>query len=763
MGAAQDTDHLTAELTLDRLSQALESALSGLGQRCVARALCELLDVDTVLLAELPISVHASTARVLDGWSHGRPVDSFTYEIAGSPCDLTLRQGVCVHERGVAAAYPADLALSEDGIEGYAGRVLCDRDGSARGLLVALSTRPLSNSRSVVQAFAAFAALALAELEHQRWRREHDGRHSLIHELVERLSDAVAVVMVDPPIPMNLPVMQQVRLLTEQARLSAVNEAVALLAGVPSARLLNGRLADLYGPDTPALVQAWLRDGCQADARRIVRAGPDGTEVHWDCMLIPVIDQDHLVRVWAMNRDVTRHERHTQAVRRQALLDPLTGLGNRAALHEHLQHLADAAGCPHAVVVLDVHQFRAINDAMGHATGDGVLQVLASRMAGWRDGAWQHQAFRLAADEFALVMQPTGCTSGPPTACGPCRPSLEALATCLHEPMQIAQTELSVTLTMGLAHSDGTLSDADTLLWRADLAKRQARERGQTLVEYDRSLEPTTRLDLSMRADLRLAVTREEFVLRYQPKVAPDSGRLVGLEALIRWPHPRTGREVSPADFIPYVEATSYIHPVTRWVIHQALTDLASLPDQPDLCMAVNISAKNLLDEGFVATVQQALAHHGVAAHRLELELTESSFLASPKMARQQVEALSALGVRVSIDDFGTGFSSLSYLQDLPVHAIKVDQAFVRPMGHTAKSATIVRIAVELAHALGMQAIAEGVETAELVPELARMGYDAIQGYVVSRPVPLHEALQAARQWQASLQDLSGAHAGSAG
>jgi EAL domain-containing protein (putative c-di-GMP-specific phosphodiesterase class I) len=317
--------------------------------------------------------------------------------------------------------------------------------------------------------------------------------------------------------------------------------------------------------------------------------------------------------------------------------------------------------------------------------------------------------------------------------------------------MQVSQTELSVTLSIGCAHHSADCDSLDTLLWRADLARRHARERGLTLVEYDDALQPPARrLDLSLRADLRQAVVNEQFVLRYQPQVRPATGELVGFEALIRWPHPRTGREVSPAEFIPYVEATSYIHPVTRWVLDRALADLASLEDGAQLSMAVNISAKNLLHDGFVPMVRAALARHGVAPHRLELELTESSFLTSPQTARQQVEALSALGVRVSIDDFGTGYSSLSYLQDLPVHAIKVDQSFVRPMRDTARSATIVRVAVELAHALGMAAVAEGVESPELVPRLAQMGYDAVQGYAIARPLPLQEALRAGLAWGAA-------------
>lgn len=750
MGQARDTDRTpTQHDPLVRLCETLQQVLAHPAPHGLARSLCELLGVDTVLLAELPLASASTTANVLEGWSHGSPAERFSYALAGSPCDVTLRQGVCVHPRGVALAYPEDVALADGAVEAYAGHVLRDRDGVPRGLLVALSREPLQDSDWIAQVFVAFSALALAELEHRRWRREHDGRAMFIHELVERLSDAVAVLVVDPPLDLQQPVPEQARHLMAHARVTAAN---ATAAGHPSragVTLLGAGLAELHGAEAAPLVSAWLAHGRPSTPHRIVHTDAQGDEMHWDCMLIPVVDQDHLVRIWSMKRDMTRHERHVDVIRRQALIDPLTGLGNRAALHERLQDRYARSSHRLAMALLDVHQFRAINEAMGHATGDGVLQIIATRLARWSEPGWTREAFRLAADEFAVLIEAQDVSGGAPPDL---RTPLDRLAAALQEPMQVSQTDLSITLAVGCArHGDGC-SSPDTLLWRADLAKRHARERGLTLVEYDDTLQPPMRrLDLGLRADLRQAVVQQQFVLRYQPKVRPACGTLVGFEALIRWPHPRSGHEVSPAEFIPYVEATSYIHPVTRWVLDQALNDLAGLHDHPQLSMAVNISAKNLLDDGFVPMVQQALARHGVAPRRLELELTESSFLTSPQTARQQVEALSALGVRVSIDDFGTGYSSLSYLQDLPVHAIKVDQAFVRPMLGTAKSATIVRIAVELAHALGMQAIAEGVETPDLVPLLAAMGYDAIQGFAIARPMPLHDALRTSLAWSATM------------
>jgi len=596
---------LAGESPLNQVSQAIEALLAaGPGVGSLAATLAHLLGLDGVLLGELPPSDGEPVVTVVDGWLHGRATVPFRYALRGTPCDVTVRRGWCVHAQGAADAFPQDKELSEHGIEGYAGRVLHDRNGTPRGLLVALSCEPLDDVETLRQLFTLFTPLALAELDHRLTGR-----------------------------------------------------------GVPG------------------------------------RPG-------------------------------------------EGLVDDLTGLGNRTALYDDLRSLAELPTGTLALAVLDINHFHEINEQLGHGAGDETLQAVGSRLSQWRGSPATPRAYRLGGDEFVVLCradhgQPCDWTA-----------LFEGLVGRLNEPMQVSGHALSLTLSVGVAVGPGLGDPVDTLLWRADQAKRLARERGRSVVLHTPSDARTPQhRDLSLRADIRQAVAQQQFVLRYQPKVCPRRRAIVGLEALIRWPHPVTGREVQPGEFIPFIETTAYIHPVTQWVLNQALADLASLPTHPDLTVAVNISAKNLLDERFVGKVAEALAHTGVAPHRLELELTESSFLSSPHVARQQIDALAELGVRVSIDDFGTGFSSLSYLQDLPVHAIKVDQIFVRPLLDTPRSATIARVAVELAHALGMQAVAEGVESLALVEPLTAMGYDALQGFAIARPAALHDALAAAQAW----------------
>ena len=591
--------------SLTQVSLAMEALLAaGPGEGSLAATLAHLMGLDGVLLGELPPSDAEPVVTVVDGWLHGRATAPFRYALHGTPCDVTVRRGWCVHPQGAAQAFPQDKELAEHGIEGYAGRVLVDRSGTPRGLLVALSCEPMDDVHTLQHMFTLFTPLALAELDHRMNTR-----------------------------------------------------------GAP------------------------------------VRGG-------------------------------------------EGLVDALTGLGTRAALYDELRSLAPLPSGTLALAVLDINHFHEINEQLGHGAGDETLQAVASRLQQWHAPPAGWRAYRLGGDEFVVL-----CRANPGLACD-WTSLFEGLVGMLNEPMQASGHALSLTLSVGVAVGPVPGDPVDTLLWRADQAKRLARERGRSVVLHtpDEARSPKRR-DLSLRADIRQAVAQQHFALRYQPKVGPRQRTLVGLEALIRWPHPVTGQEVQPAEFIPFIETTAYIHPVTQWVLNQALADLASLPEHPTLSVAVNISAKNLLDERLVAKVAEALDRTGVAAHRLELELTESSFLSSPRFAREQIEALARLGVRVSIDDFGTGFSSLSYLQDLPVHAIKVDQIFVRPLLDTPRSATIARAAVELAHALGMQAVAEGVESPDLIEPLAAMGYDALQGFAIARPAALHDALAAAQAW----------------
>ena len=590
---------------LARVSLAMEALLAaGPGEGSLAATLAHLMGLDGVLLGELPAEGGEPIVTVVDGWLRGRATAHFRYALQGTPCDVTVRRGWCVHPQGAAQAFPQDRELAEHGIEGYAGRVLVDRSGTPRGLLVALSCEPLEDVHTLQHLFTLFTPLALAELDH---------------------------------------------------RVNALGTSR--------------------------------------------RAG-------------------------------------------EGLVDALTNLGNRSALYDALQARSDLPAGTLALAVLDINHFHEINEQLGHGAGDETLQAVAARIARWNPVAATPCAYRLGGDEFVILCQ---ANRGP--ACD-WTAQFENLVAWLNEPMQVSGHALSLTLSVGVAVGPVAGDPIDSLLWRADQAKRLARERGRSVVLHTPSHAHTPQhRDLSLRSDIRQAVAQQQFVLHYQPKVCPRLRTLVGLEALIRWPHPVTGREVQPAEFIPFIETTAYIHPVTQWVLNQALADLASLPEHLALSVAVNISAKNLLDERLVPKIADALERTGVSAHRLELELTESSFLSSPRFAREQIEALAELGVRVSIDDFGTGFSSLSYLQDLPVHAIKVDQIFVRPLLDTPRSATIARAAVELAHALGMQAVAEGVERAELIEPLAAMGYDALQGFAIARPAALHDALAAARDW----------------
>jgi EAL domain-containing protein (putative c-di-GMP-specific phosphodiesterase class I) len=289
---------------------------------------------------------------------------------------------------------------------------------------------------------------------------------------------------------------------------------------------------------------------------------------------------------------------------------------------------------------------------------------------------------------------------------------------------------------MGIAVSADHEADVDTLLQRADVAMYVAKQTHTGATVYAPELDVNSPRRLALLADLRRAIEERALLLHYQPKVELASGEVRGVEALVRWNHPRLGL-IPPVEFIPLAESTALIHPLTTFVLETALRQQREWYERGyDLSIAVNLSARSLLDVSFPEQVSALLAKHGVAPSRLMLEITESILMTDPARALRVLHGLDALGVRISIDDFGTGYSSLARLKDLPVHELKIDRAFVTSMQTVHSDAVIVRSTIDLARNLGLAVVAEGVEDRSVLDELGDLGCDAAQGYYLSRPVP---------------------------
>ena len=446
-----------------------------------------------------------------------------------------------------------------------------------------------------------------------------------------------------------------------------------------------------------------------------------------------------VLQVGAM-QDISERKSAAGEIEHLAFYDPLTGLPNRRLLIDRLrQATAASTRCARhgALLFLDLDNFKTLNDTLGHDIGDMLLQQVAERLATCvREG---DTVARLGGDEFVIMLK--DLSENLQEAATQTEVVGEKILTTLNRPYQLANINHHSTPSIGVTlfmNHQGTIDD---LMKRADLAMYQAKGAGRnTLRFFDPEMQATVTTRAALEVDLREALLKEQFVLYYQAQV-DGAGRLTGVEALLRWPHPRRGM-VSPLEFIPLAEETGVILPLGHWVLQTACAQLVVWAKQPamaHLTIAVNVSARQFGQPNFVEEVLAILAHHGADPFRLKLELTESLLVNDVESIIAKMTALKAKGVGFSLDDFGTGYSSLSYLKRLPLDQLKIDQGFIRNILTDTNDAAIAKMVVALADSLGLAVIAEGVELKEQSEFLARQGCNAYQGYLFGRPLPITE------------------------
>lgn len=425
------------------------------------------------------------------------------------------------------------------------------------------------------------------------------------------------------------------------------------------------------------------------------------------------------------------HIGNEERLRFLANYDPLTGLPNRALIHERLTQLLAAARQKQthtAVAVADIKRFRLVNETFGRQAGDRVLRELAERLRAHSPEPLN--LARVAADSFALILTGTRDPAEIATTLEHC------LRGALAAPFLIDGKEIRVAMTMGVAVFPPDGDDADVLFRNAEAALKRAKKAGDRILFYHPDMNARVAETLILENRLRRAIEEEQFVLHYQPKISATSGRITGLEALIRWQDPVAGL-VPPGKFIPILEETGMILDVGTWAIRKALTESRNwrLTHGGPLRIAVNVSAIQLRQRDFVDTVKRSLDGLGIAATHLDLELTESMIMEGIEENVQKLQAVRDMGVNVAVDDFGTGYSSLAYLAKLPVNALKIDRSFVDTMTRNPHSMTLVSTIISLAHALDLKVIAEGVESEEQAKLLRLLKCDELQGYLFSKPL----------------------------
>jgi diguanylate cyclase (GGDEF)-like protein/PAS domain S-box-containing protein len=437
-------------------------------------------------------------------------------------------------------------------------------------------------------------------------------------------------------------------------------------------------------------------------------------------------------------RDMSERKTLERRLKQQAFHDSLTNLANRALFMDRLQHAlarSSRGSSSLAVLFLDLDNFKVINDSLGHEVGDQLLIAVSSRLQeGLRPG---DTLARLGGDEFTVLLEDVTNVSDAMRVA-------ERITEVLRTPITVAGHEIFVGTSIGIALNTGEASTPSDLVREADMAMYKAKVGGKSRYEvFNPSMHAYAVQRLQLQSDLHRAIERRELRVHYQPKVQFTSEMIEGMEALVRWEHPERGL-LAPDEFIALAEETGLIVPIGRWVLEEACKQLSEwqekYPGVRHWTMSVNLSAKQLQQPQLIKEVAEVLRATTLDPARLVLEITESALMVDESSTTATLQALKNLGVRLAMDDFGTGYSSLSFLRNFPVAIIKIDKSFIREMGRDTSEAAIVSGVVNLAHALHLQVVAEGIETPEQLNQLKALECDVGQGFYFGKPLPTNEA-----------------------
>jgi diguanylate cyclase (GGDEF)-like protein/PAS domain S-box-containing protein len=526
-----------------------------------------------------------------------------------------------------------------------------------------------------------------------------------------------------------------------QGKTTFINPAAARMTGWDIDELSGQRLHDFLHhskpdgtpyPSEECPIYAVFKTGATLSRDNEVFWRKDGTHFPVEYVSTPIVEGDKILGAVVTFKDITERKALEKKLQYQAFHDPLTDLPNRALFMDRLGHALARAGqqaSEVAVLFTDLDNFKVINDSLGHEAGDQLLVAVAERLKACLRPV--DTVARLGGDEFTLLLEGvTGVSDAARVA--------ERIAQELRAPFALEAQEVFATTSTGIAVSSSAQGQPTDLLRHADLAMYRAKSKGKACYEV---FEPSMSIDalerLELETELRRALGREEFRVYYQPEILLESGDIVGMEALVRWEHPEHGL-LLPQEFLPIAEESNLIMPIGQWVLREACKQLRTWQEQypniAPLVMSVNLSTREFFQPSLIAEI---LRETGVDPRTLQLEITEGAVAYdNAQNANNTLWNLKTLGVQLAIDDFGMGYSSLSYLKRFPVDLLKIDRSFVRELGKDLKDTKIVAAIIHLAGALDLKVIAEGVETAEQVEQLRKMECDMVQGSYFSKPLP---------------------------
>ncbi len=587
--------------------------------------------------------------------------------------------------------------------------------GTTYALLLFVALRPWADPISglAIGALLVTGLVVLRQLlavgENVRLLDEHAARQNeaRFRSLVQHSSDVIIVTRADGTVRF-------------------VSPSVTRVFGYDPSGMLRRTVSELLHPDDRERAAAFFSTAAQTPGVtgpvEWRFSQPDGTWLHAEILATNLLHDTTVKGVVLNTRDVSERRRLEEQLTHQAFHDPLTGLANRALFRDRVSHalaLAQRRGSPVTVIFLDLDDFKKVNDSLGHGEGDRLLIAVAERFLACARSA--DTVARLGGDEFAILIEGADGRDGLP----------DRLAAAMSHPFSLSGNQVRATASIGVASASPD-DRADDLLRNADMAMYAAKRHGKGRAEtYESRMYADIRERLDLEIALRTAIEGQQLILAYQPIVDLQTGGVYGLEALVRWEHPRFGR-LTPQQFIPLAEETGLIVQLGSWVLGEACRQLqvwrAAHPRLP-LTIAVNISGRQLLGSGLADTLRQTLTSSGAEASSVVLEITESVLMQETDAVLERLQQLKGLGVRLAIDDFGTGYSSLSYLQRFPIDILKIAKPFVDEVGQGTDRSALARAIVGLGDTLKLQTIAEGIERAEQRTALIELGCTLGQGY----------------------------------
>tara|TARA_B100000446_G_scaffold47134_1_gene43439 strand:+ start:17617 stop:20127 length:2511 start_codon:yes stop_codon:yes gene_type:complete len=547
-------------------------------------------------------------------------------------------------------------------------------------------------------------------------------------------SEAMYRFDVIPPIDVHSSAEQQLLQLLERATLAECNHAAARLLGSSSPDQILGYPLKACMPPTAAEgIKQFAISGYRLQDFEIDHIAEHGDKVFFQFSLMGIVDAGKLQRFWGTTRDVTEKKRYMERLEYQATHDSLTLLPNRNKLYQELETalLNRKPDQKMALMLLDLDRFKEINDTLGHQAGDKLLKQIGPRLE-MELSEFPSTVARLGGDEFAILLTRI-------------RNNQQAVVIghrvldAIRNPFEVEGLHTEISVSVGVAMCPDQADDVSTLMRYADIAMYHAKSERKGVSVYRPDFDPHTPKRLALMSDLGRAIREDQLQLYFQPKVDITDRKVYGFEALLRWNHPEMGF-IPPNEFIPLVEMTELIHPMTLWVLENAIQQAKRWQLQGhEFSVAANLSAQNLLGDFLVERLEGLLRKYELPAELLELEITESTIMIDPERALRTLKAIDELGVTLAIDDFGTGYSSLAYLKRLPVRTLKIDGSFVTKMLADEQDEIIVHSTINLAHNLGLKVVAEGVEDELVIARLLSHECDQAQGYFIARPQPAAE------------------------